>query len=53
MGYSHAMAYHNIEDFEICGLVSRGKSREVLNVKLGNNCALFDNMNEALEAIHP
>ncbi len=23
MGYSHALAYHKIEDFEICGLVSR------------------------------
>ena len=34
MGSSHAMAYHTIEGFEICGLVSRGDSKDKLNAKL-------------------
>ena len=35
MGASHATAYHTLDGFEICGLVSRGTSKEVLNKKLG------------------
>ncbi|MCE7766545.1 gfo/Idh/MocA family oxidoreductase, partial [Pseudomonas putida] len=35
MGASHATAYHNLDGFEICGLVSTGKSKEKLNDKLG------------------
>lgn len=31
MGTSHARAYHKLEGFEICGLVSKGNSKEVLN----------------------
>ena len=53
MGASHAMAYHTIDGFEICGLVSRGKSKELLNVKLGNCYALFDDMEEAINATRP
>ncbi len=48
MGSSHAMAYHTIEGFEICGLVSRGNSKEVLNTRLGNSYALFSDMEEAM-----
>ena len=50
MGASHAMAYHTNEGFEICGLVSRGKSKEVLNARLGNKYALFDDMETAIKA---
>ena len=53
MGASHAMAYHTIDGFEICGLVSRGKSKEILNAKLGNAYALFDNMEEAIKTTQP
>ncbi len=53
MGVSHATAYHNIDQFEICGLVSRGKSKEKLNEKLGNKYALFDDMDEAMNATKP
>jgi predicted dehydrogenase len=53
MGSSHAMAYHTFEEFEICGLVSKGKSKEILNKKLGNKYALFHDMDEALRATHP
>ena len=53
MGASHAMAYHTIDGFEICGLVSRGKSKELLNAKLGNGYALFDNMEEAIKTTQP
>ena len=53
MGASHAMAYHTIDGFQICGLVSRGKSKELLNAKLGNCYALFDDMEEAINATRP
>ena len=42
MGASHATAYHGLEGVEICGLVSKGKSKEVLNEKLGGGYTLFD-----------
>ena len=41
MGASHASAYHNHEGFEICGLVSRGNSKEILNTSLGANYNTF------------
>jgi predicted dehydrogenase len=53
MGTSHAWAYHTLEGFEICGIVSTGKSKEVLNEKLGGGHALFDNFTEALESTRP
>jgi predicted dehydrogenase len=53
MGASHAMAYHTLDGFEICGLVSRGASKEALNNKLGGGYQLFDNYEEALEATKP
>ena len=53
MGASHAMAYHTIEGFEICGLVSRGNTKELLNARLGNRYALFDDMDEAMKATSP
>lgn len=53
MGASHALAYHNLEDFQICGLVSTGKSKEILNEKLGGSYPLFSNFEEALEITQP
>ncbi len=53
MGASHAYAYHTIDGFEICGLVSTGKSKELLNDKLGGNYALFNDFSEALEKTNP
>lgn len=53
MGSSHATAYHNMENFEICGLVSTGKTKEVLNEKLGKRYALFNSMDEAMQATKP
>ncbi len=53
MGASHATAYHNLDGFDICGIVSRGKSKEVLNKKLGGGYALFDDYEKALEATNP
>ncbi|MBW7889441.1 MAG: Gfo/Idh/MocA family oxidoreductase [Chitinophagaceae bacterium] len=53
MGASHATAYHHLEGFEICGIVSRGKSKEVLNNKLGGGYPLFDEFYTALEATRP
>ena len=40
MGASHAMAYAQMEGVEICGIVSTGKSKEVLNEKLGGGYPL-------------
>jgi predicted dehydrogenase len=53
MGASHATAYHTLDGFEICGLVSRGKSNEVLNDKLGGGYALYANFYEALASAQP
>ncbi|MEX2232152.1 MAG: Gfo/Idh/MocA family oxidoreductase [Cyclobacteriaceae bacterium] len=53
MGSSHAKAYHNLDGFEICGIVSRGKSKEVLNEKLGGRYPLFDDFDTALEETSP
>ena len=53
MGSSHAMAYHIIDGFEICGLVARGKSKEILNAKLDNRYPLFTDMDEAIKATRP
>ncbi|MDQ3291884.1 MAG: Gfo/Idh/MocA family oxidoreductase, partial [Bacteroidota bacterium] len=41
MGTSHAFAYHTLPGFEICGIVSTGKSKEILNEKLGGGYPLF------------
>jgi predicted dehydrogenase len=53
MGSSHAKAYHTLEGFEICGIVSRGKSKEMLNEKLGGGYPLFDDFDTALEKARP
>ena len=53
MGASHAQAYHMLEGVEICGLVSTGKSKEVLNAKLGGGYALYKDFEEALRVTKP
>jgi len=54
MGGAHALAYRDIENFEIVGLVSRNpKSREALNKQLGGGYELFSNYKQALESTSP
>ncbi len=53
MGASHAQAYQLIEGFEICGIVSTGKSKEVLNEKLGGGYTLFSDYASALSETKP
>lgn len=53
MGASHAQAYHEMEDFEIVGLVSRRDSKVALNEALGADYPLYDDYYEALEAARP
>lgn len=53
MGASHATAYHHMEGFRICGIVSTGKSKEVLNTKLGGGYDLYSSYDEALEKTKP
>src|SRR6476660_323013 len=53
MGASHAKAYHEFDEFEICGLVSPGKSKNVLNEALGNKYDLYDDFEDALKRTHP
>jgi predicted dehydrogenase len=53
MGSSHATAYHNNDGFEICGLVSRGISKDNLNATFGNKYPLFETMDEAMKASNP
>lgn len=53
MGASHATAYHTMDGFEICGIVSTGESKKVLNEQLGGGYALYNNYEEALTATRP
>lgn len=53
MGASHATAFHHIDGFQICGIVSTGKSKEVLNAKLGGGYALYSNYDQALKETKP
>ena len=54
MGRSHALAYHNIPEFEICGIVTRShSSREKLNTELGGGYSLFGDFYEALKKTKP
>ena len=53
MGKSHALAYHNMDEFSICGLVSRGESKETLNKELGGGYKTFSSYEEALEKTKP
>ena len=53
MGASHARAYHELEGFEIVGLVARGASKKKLNQDLGADYALFDAYEEALAQTSP
>jgi predicted dehydrogenase len=53
MGASHAMAYHSMDEFEICGIVSRGKSKVTLNQQLGGRYPLYDDYADALQTAKP
>ncbi len=53
MGASHATAYHITDGFEICGIVTPGKSKEVLNEKLGGGYTLYSDFEQALETTKP
>jgi predicted dehydrogenase len=53
MGASHATAYHHRPEFQICGIVSTGKSKEILNTKLGGGYELFSSYDEALMKTKP
>jgi len=54
MGRSHALAYHSIDGFEICGIVTRGgKSGEALNKELCSGYPQFTDFHEALRVTKP
>lgn len=53
MGASHAIAYHKIDNFEICGLVSTGQSKTELNAQFDHQYPLFDSYEEALVSTQP
>jgi predicted dehydrogenase len=53
MGASHAMAYQQIEGFEICGIVSTGNSKFLLNDKLEASYPLFSDYEQALKSTKP
>lgn len=53
MGISHALAYHGTEEFQICGLVSKGNSKELLNEKLGGGYPLYNDFYAALKDSQP
>lgn len=53
MGASHATAYHTLDGFQICGIVSTGQSKYGLNDKLGGGYPLFDDYTTALAETRP
>ena len=53
MGAAHAMAYHTLKGFEICGIVSLGNSKVVLNDRLGGEYELYSDYYEALAVTKP
>jgi predicted dehydrogenase len=53
MGASHALAYHQMPEFEICGLVARGDSKNRLNQRMGNAYPLFEDYEKALAEAKP
>ncbi len=53
MGASHAVAYHNMADFDICGLVSTGTSKVALNEILGGIYPLYDDFEKAIASTQP
>ena len=53
MGASHAIAYKTLDGFDICGIVSTGNSKVVLNERLGGGYALFSDYETALKETRP
>ncbi|RYF51541.1 MAG: gfo/Idh/MocA family oxidoreductase, partial [Cytophagaceae bacterium] len=53
MGASHATAYHTLDGFQICGIVSTGQSKYALNDKLGGGYPLFSDYAKALVDTKP
>ncbi len=54
MGRSHALAYHKLPGFEICGIVTRSPdSRAKLNAELGGGYPEFSDFHEALRETKP
>ncbi len=54
MGRSHALAYHQMDGFEICGIVTRSAaSREKLNQEFGSDYPGFSDFHDALAATQP
>ncbi|CAN5452486.1 Gfo/Idh/MocA family oxidoreductase [soil metagenome] len=54
MGRSHALAYHRMSGFEICGIVTRSAaSRAALNEELGEKYPEFDDFLQALKVARP
>ena len=54
MGTSHARAYHALDGFEICGIVTRSpESRAKLNQDLGSAYPEFSNYEQALAQTKP
>jgi predicted dehydrogenase len=53
MGASHAIALNALPGVKICGIVARGKSKELLNERLGGGHPLFDDYAAALSQTSP
>jgi predicted dehydrogenase len=54
MGRSHALAYHQLDGFQIAGIVTRSpESRARLNAELGGGFPEFSDFHEALKTTRP
>lgn len=54
MGRSHALAYHQMDGFSLCGIVTRTEaSRAALMEEIGNSCSGFNDFYSALKETKP
>lgn len=54
MGRSHALAYRDLDEYEVCGVVTRtAKSREAMIADLNLSCDGFSDLAQAIEATSP
>ena len=49
MGAAHSLAYQNLDEFTLCGLIARGESKAHLKAQLAADIPLFDDLQQAIK----
>lgn len=52
MGAAHSLAYQQLDEFTLCGLVARGDSKTRLKAQLAADIPLFDDLKRAISETH-